>query len=70
LQTGLTAAHFITILLPPLKIYRRRKSNMALSGEWITVAATLIHQAIGKRLMDFVDNGVCDEFGTGTEPAG
>jgi len=62
-----TAAHFISETVAGLKKkIGNRKVIMALSGGVdSTVAATLIHQAIGKRLFGFfVDNGVLrkDEF--------
>jgi len=62
-----TAAHFISDTVASLKkTIGNRKVVMALSGGVdSTVAATLIHQAIGKRLFGFfVDNGVLrkDEF--------
>src|SRR5450432_190658 len=62
-----TAAHFISNTVTALKkSIGDKKVIMALSGGVdSTVAATLIHQAIGKRLYGFfVDNGVLrkDEF--------
>jgi GMP synthase (glutamine-hydrolysing) len=62
-----TAAHFISETVDDLrKSIGKRKVIMALSGGVdSTVAATLIHQAIGKNLYGFfVDNGVLrkDEF--------
>jgi GMP synthase (glutamine-hydrolysing) len=62
-----TAAHFISDTVAALrKSIGDKKVIMALSGGVdSTVAATLIHQAIGKRLYGFfVDNGVLrkDEF--------
>ena len=62
-----TAAHFISDTVASLKkSIGDKKVIMALSGGVdSTVAATLIHQAIGKRLYGFfVDNGVLrkDEF--------
>jgi GMP synthase (glutamine-hydrolysing) len=62
-----TAAHFISDSVEALKrSIGNKKVIMALSGGVdSTVAATLIHQAIGKRLFGiFVDNGVLrkDEF--------
>src|SRR6195952_1563139 len=62
-----TAAHFISDTVAALKkSIGNKKVIMALSGGVdSTVAATLIHQAIGKRLYGFfVDNGVLrkDEF--------
>ena len=62
-----TAAHFISDSVAALKkSIGSKKVIMALSGGVdSTVAATLIHQAIGKRLYGFfVDNGVLrkDEF--------
>ncbi len=62
-----TAAHFISDTVEALKkSIGNKKVIMALSGGVdSTVAATLIHQAIGKRLFGFfVDNGVLrkDEF--------
>ena len=56
-----TAAHFISDTVAALKkSIGNKKVIMALSGGVdSTVAATLIHQAIGKRLYGFfVDNGV------------
>ena len=62
-----TAAHFISDTVNALKkSIGKKKVIMALSGGVdSTVAATLIHQAIGKSLFGFfVDNGVLrkDEF--------
>jgi GMP synthase (glutamine-hydrolysing) len=62
-----TAAHFISETVDDLrKSIGKKKVIMALSGGVdSTVAATLIHQAIGKNLFGFfVDNGVLrkDEF--------
>jgi GMP synthase (glutamine-hydrolysing) len=62
-----TAAHFISDTVAALKkTIGNKKVIMALSGGVdSTVAATLIHQAIGKRLFGFfVDNGVLrkDEY--------
>jgi GMP synthase (glutamine-hydrolysing) len=62
-----TAAHFISDTVSALKkSIGNKKVIMALSGGVdSTVAATLIHQAIGKRLFGFfVDNGVLrkDEY--------
>ena len=62
-----TAAHFISDTVSALKkSIGKKKVIMALSGGVdSTVAATLIHQAIGKRLFGFfVDNGVLrkDEY--------
>ena len=62
-----TAAHFVSDTVASLrKSIGNKKVIMALSGGVdSTVAATLIHQAIGKRLFGFfVDNGVLrkDEF--------
>ncbi len=63
-----TASHFIDDTVEQLKkIIGKKKVIMALSGGVdSTVAATLIHRAIGKRLSGiFVDNGVLrkNEFG-------